>query len=85
MTKILPFQNELQGALPVVIGNIEYNNFKGLLLRVAEIIELSGIEKQAIQYIIDEAIEDGLRSAKKEGKTTLALFRNEWVNKNYLF
>ncbi len=73
MTKILPFQNELQGALPVVIGNIEYNNFKGLLLRVAEIIELSGIEKQAIQYIIDEAIEDGLRSAKKEGKTTFLL------------
>jgi IS5 family transposase len=73
MSKILPFQNELYQVLPVVIGNVEYNNFKALLFRVAEIIDLSGIEKQAIQYIIDEAIQDGLRSVKEEGKTTTPL------------
>jgi len=73
MSKILPFQNELQGLMPPVIGNAEYNNFKALLFRVAEIIELSGIEKQAIKYFIDKVIQDGLRSAKKEGKTTTSI------------
>ncbi|MDA3939143.1 MAG: hypothetical protein PF693_07525 [Spirochaetia bacterium] len=70
MTKILPFQNELQGVLPVVVGNAEYNKFKTLLFRIAEIIELSDIEKLAIEYILEEAKRDGLKAAKKEGKTT---------------
>lgn len=73
MTNILPFQRELQGVLPVVVGNAEYNNFKALLFRIAELIELSGIEKQAIQYIIDEASQEGLKSAIQEGKTTTPL------------
>ncbi|MDA3939702.1 MAG: hypothetical protein PF693_10370 [Spirochaetia bacterium] len=73
MSKILPFQNEFQGVLPVVIGNAEYNNFKALLFRIAEIIELSGIEKQAIEYVLEEAIQEGLRSAKEEGKTIFEL------------
>ncbi len=73
MSKILPFQNELQGLMPPVIGNVEYNNFKALLFRVAEIIELSGIEKHAIEYIVDEAIKDGLRSVKEEGRTSFEL------------
>ncbi len=73
MTKILPFQNELQGVLPVVIGNAEYNNFKALLFRISEIIELSGIEKKAIQYIIDEATQNDLKTAIQEGKTIIPL------------
>ena len=73
MSKILPFQNELHQVLPVVIGNAEYNNFKALLFRIAEIIELSGIEKRAIQYIVNEVIQEGIRSAKGEGKTTTPL------------
>ena len=73
MTNILPFQNELQGVLPVIIGNAEYNNFKALLFRITEIIELSNIEKNAIQYILDEAVQNGLKAAKQEGKTTFEL------------
>ena len=72
-TNILPFQNELQGMLPVVIGNAEYNNFKTLLFRISEIIELSGIEKRAIQYIVNEVIQKGLGSTKGKGKTTFEL------------
>ena len=73
MSKILPFQNELQGVLPVVIGNAEYNNFKALLFRISEIIELSGIEKQAIEYIIDEVIQERLRFEKEEDKNITPL------------
>jgi len=80
MTKILPFQNELQGILPVVVGSIDYNNFKTLLFRIAELIELSGIEKQAIQYILDETIQDGLRSAKEEGKTATPLSKQMQIS-----
>ncbi len=73
MSKILPFQNELQGALPVVIGNAEYNNFKALLFRISEIIELSGIEKQAIQYILDDVTQDSLKFEEQKGKITTPL------------
>ncbi|MCF6335415.1 MAG: hypothetical protein L3J12_06715 [Spirochaetales bacterium] len=73
MTKILQFQNELQGVLPIVVGNAEYNNFQKLLFRIAEIIEISGVEKQAIQYIIDETIQADLGSAKQDDKTTTPL------------
>ena len=73
MSKILPFQNELYQVLQIVIGNAEYNNFKALLFRIAEIIELSGIEKRAIQYIVNEAIQEGPRSARREGKSTFEL------------
>ena len=73
MSKILPFQNELHQVLQIVIGNAEYNNFKALLFRIAEMIELSGIEKQAIEYFLNEAIQDGLRSTKQKGKTTFEL------------
>ena len=73
MSKILPFQNELYQVLQIVIGNAEYNNFKALLFRIAEMIELSGIEKRAIEYILNKARKDGLKSAKQEGKTTFEL------------
>ena len=80
MNKILPFQNELYQVLQVVIGNAEYNNFKALLFRVSEIIELSGIEKQAIKYFIDEVNQEDIKSAKEEDKTTTPLSEQMQMN-----
>jgi hypothetical protein len=65
MSKIIPFQNKLRQVLPVVTGNADYSNFKNLIMRVSDIIELSKIDKQATEYEI--------LMAKKELKPTSKL------------
>ena len=81
MGKLIPFQNKLRQVLPVVTGNAEYKNFQELLMRISEIIELSKIEKRAIEYEILMA-EKELKPASKlsdqmlfsiQQKTTLAI------------
>ena len=52
MGKLIPFQNELRQVLPAVTGNVDYSNFRNLLMRISEIIELSEIEKRAIEYVV---------------------------------
>ncbi len=50
MGKLIPFQNKLRQVLPIVTGNVDYKIFQELLMRIFEIIELSNIEKRAIEY-----------------------------------
>ena len=81
MGKLIPFQNKLRQVLPVVTGNKDYNNFKNLLMRISEIIELSKIENRAIEYVVQMA-EQELKPVSElsdqmlfsiQQKTTLAL------------
>lgn len=52
MIKLIPFQNELSQVLPIITGNAEYCDFKALLIRMSEIIELSNIEKSIIENVV---------------------------------
>ena len=49
MLKIIPEQMELHPKLPVVIGNMDYQEFERRLIRVDEILEISGIERKYIK------------------------------------
>ena len=44
MTRILPFQLPLRQQLPQVQGNVDYQEFRQTLQRMAELIRLSDID-----------------------------------------
>jgi hypothetical protein len=46
--QIVPYQQELCPALPTVIGNVDYQEFRATLVRIEEILERSGVEKKFI-------------------------------------
>lgn len=48
MIKIIPEQIELRPELPQVIGNTDYQEFEKRLIRIDEILEISGIEREFI-------------------------------------
>ena len=64
MSKVIPFQYRLRQALPVVTGNVDYLNFRNLLMRISEILDSSKIEKRAIEYVV-LMTEQGSKSAFK--------------------
>ena len=49
MIKIIPEQIEFSPALPVVIGNTDYQEFERRLIRIDEILKISGIEGSFIK------------------------------------
>ena len=47
--EIVSYQEELSPALPTVIGNVDYQEFRSTLLRIDEILKRSGAERQFIE------------------------------------
>jgi hypothetical protein len=54
MAKIIPIQNELCQPLPNIIGNTEYEVFKALLERINELLELSGLDRKAVEIFLEK-------------------------------
>jgi hypothetical protein len=52
--RIIAFQPELCPALPVVVGNCDYQEFKATLLRIDEILHLSGLESDFVRLRLEE-------------------------------
>lgn len=67
MNNLVPFQTEFSQELPHVIGNVDYTNFRDLLGRISEIIELAGLDDKVMSYAISEAKKTAKETAAKLG------------------
>jgi len=50
--RILPFQPTLCPALPVVLGNVDYQDFEACLQRLDQLLSLSGVEKSWVEQCL---------------------------------
>lgn len=48
-TILIPFQPSLAPVLPTILGNVDYRNFRGQLLRIHQLLIQSGLETQLIE------------------------------------
>ena len=83
MIKIIPEQIEFRPALPVVIGNMDYQEFKSRLIRIDEILEISGIERKYIKELLEKLI--SLLKVNRFQKITDDLFEFEAVMNMKIF
>jgi len=68
MTSIIPLQLELSQPIPLVVGNVDYRNFKNILDRINEILELSGIDMKIMQYELGEAEKEYIKAYQEMNK-----------------
>ncbi len=66
--QIVAYQPELSPALPVVIGNVDYHQYRTTLKRIDQLLLNSGIERTFIQFYLSEADCLGREHALSEGK-----------------
>jgi len=71
--EIVPYQEELSPALPTVVGNVDYKEFRSNLLRIDEILERSGTERQFVK----ERIEAYRKVAEENGRATESVSQGE--------
>ena len=81
--EIVAYQPELCPALPVVIGNFDYTEYKKTLERIHQLLRDSGIEKSFIRYSLAEVERLGQEQAMREGVdyhplSRKAIARFEW-------
>jgi hypothetical protein len=62
---IIAFQPELSPALPEVIGNVDYLEFKKTLKRIDGILILTGIEERYVEGRLDEYDKEQAEKAEK--------------------
>ncbi len=66
--EMVAYQPELSPALPVVIGNVDYHQYRITLERIDQLLHDSGIERTFIQFYLSEAERLGREQAFSEGK-----------------
>ena len=71
--EIVPYQEELRPALPTVIGNVDYQEFRGTLLRIEEILVKAGAEKT----FIAEKIAAYKEQARENGRAPESISEKE--------
>lgn len=79
--EMVAYQPELSPALPVVLGNVDYQSYKATLQRIDEILCKSGVEKTFIQYYLaeterryrEQATQNGLSYVPPGAKETAKL------------
>ncbi len=71
--EIVSYQEELSPALPTVVGNVDYQEFRDTLLRIDEILKRSGAERQ----FIDERIAAYRQTAEENGREAQAVSPGE--------
>ncbi len=49
--EIVSYQEELSPALPTVIGNVDYQEFRSTLLRIDEVLERSRAERTLLSRL----------------------------------
>ena len=64
MVILIPLQPTLCQELPIVSGNVDYEIFRDTLMRIAELIEYSGIDIKAMTYLVEEAEKEGQKNWK---------------------
>ena len=68
MKKIVPEQMDLSRELPVVIGNVDYQEFAWRLVETDRLLRQSGIEDDFVETAMLRWEEEGRRRARKEGR-----------------
>jgi hypothetical protein len=68
MLEIVPFQEEFRQVLPNVEGNVDYEQFRDSLERIAELIKLSKIEQRVMIEALRQHQEDYDRRRQARGK-----------------
>jgi len=71
--EIISYQEELSPALPTVVGNVDYQEFRSTLLRIDEILKRSGAERQ----FIEQRIADYRQAAEENGREAKAVSPGE--------
>jgi hypothetical protein len=71
--EIVSYQEELSPALPTVVGNVDYQEFRDTLMRIGEILKRSGAERQ----FIDERIAAYRQAAEQSGREAEAVSPGE--------
>lgn len=64
----VPEQRELCRELPVVIGNVDYQEFQGRLERIDELLRVSGVEREFVAQGIKGYEEKARAAAKSDGR-----------------
>lgn len=70
--EIIPYQEELRPALPTVIGNVDYQEFRATLLRIEEILERSRVERKFIEERLDQSRRKAEQNKRVLGAKELA-------------
>ncbi len=83
MIKIIPIQQELRQPLPVVYGNVDYTEFKNMLERISEIIDLAGLDFKVMCYAINEAEKAALNEFNDSAEKFPGLKKRSNSNSNY--
>ena len=65
--EMIALQPELCPALPVVVGNFDYADYKNSLERIDQLLRGSGIEKSFVRHYLAEAERLGQEQALREG------------------
>lgn len=78
--KIVPYQPELSPALPVVVGNVDYAEFKQTLQRIDEILVRGGIETDFVRRRLVQYEADVEEYARQAGKPKRAVSAKERAN-----
>lgn len=71
MSRILPLQPELRPALPTVRGNVDYARFEAELMRIDEVLRLSGVEELFVEQSLAQWLAQGrdrVPTAKEQRK-----------------
>ena len=66
--KIVQYQPELSPALPVVVGNVDYAEFKEMLQRIDEILMRGGVERDFVRRRLEQYEADVEEYARQEKK-----------------
>lgn len=78
--KILAYQPELSPALPVVVGNVDYAEFKKTLERIDEILVRSGIEADFVRKRLEQYKLESAEHAREQKKPKRILNDKERAN-----
>lgn len=65
--EMVAYQPELSPALPVVVGNFDYHQYRSTLERIDELLRVTGTEKSFVQYYLAEAECLGQKNAADAG------------------
>lgn len=65
--EMVTYQPELSPALPVVVGNFDYHQYRSTLERIDELLRITGIESSFIKYYLAEAERRNHEIAAEDG------------------
>lgn len=76
--RIISYQPELSPALRVVVGNVDYSEFRETLSRIDRLLMVSGIEAEFVRSHMEAYGKDVAAAAKRAGEPPRRISAKEW-------